>query len=158
MRFPRESFEYTRQADPALYRALNTLAQGMDALQAAQGVSLASGTPASGAAPAPPPAGWIVTAGNGHFNIQISNPAYSGLAPALQHQVASAVNQNFDTNAATAVFTLGYGQTTLDVVDPGVTKYWRLRSRTLGSGWNAWQSYSTASGVTALASGALKTS
>ena len=158
MRFPRESFEYARQADPALYRALNTLAQALDGLQTAQGISLASAAAAAGAAPAPPAAGWTVTAGNGHFLVQIANPAYAGLAPALQHQVASAVNQTFDGNAATTVLTLGYGQTSLDVVDPGVTKYWRLRSRTLGSGWNAWQTYSTASGVTALASGVLKTS
>jgi hypothetical protein len=142
-------------SDPStvnLYQAFTTFAQFMNSLENAVGVNAGSKTSVQSAA-APKQASWKITAaGNGHFVIQITNP--SGTAP-IQHQIASATDQSFDANSNSTMFTLGFGQTTLDIVDPHVTKYFRIQSRTAGSAWNSWLIYANASGVVSLASGAL---
>lgn len=141
--------------DPVSFQAFTDLANFVDALEASIGVHVGAGArqPA-----APPAAAWSVSAANGHYLVQIANPE-SGSAPApLQHQFESATAATFDANAATTTYTLGVGETTRDLVDPGVSKFFRLRSRYPGSAWNSWQLFATAAGVVALASGALKTS
>lgn len=145
--------------DSDLYQALTQLANFSDALESAAGIQVGPGRTSS-SAPAPAAASWQIEAANGHYLIQIVNPvpAGNGLQAALQSQVASATSLAFDANSATTTYTLGIGQTTLDVIDPNVAKYWRLRSRYAGSGWNAWLTYANASGVAALNAGALKTS
>lgn len=147
-------------SNAALFQALNALANHADSLEKAVGVQIVPGTQNSvtNSASAPSAASWAITAGNGHFLIQITNPSLTGVANPVQHQIESAVDQNFDANSAVTAFTLGVGQATLDVIDPGVTKYFRLRSRLVGSGWNSWRMYATSSGVVSLTSGALKTS
>lgn len=148
-------------ADPDsddLFQALTDLANFSDALEQASGQPVNAGTGAT--TPAPATASWTITAANGHFLVQITNPTPSGNAVQgpIQHQIASAVDQNWDANSQMTTYTLGVGEVTRDLVDPGVTKYWRLRSRYPGSAWNSWLTYSTTAGVVALSPGALKTS
>jgi hypothetical protein len=76
----------------------------------------------------------------------------------MQHQIASSTSQTFDPSAGATTYTLGMGETTRDIVDPGVTKYWRLQSRLAGSAWNGWRMYTTSAGVAPVATGALKIS
>lgn len=146
--------------DSSLYQALSDLANHADALEKALGVCVAASATAPVAAAAAPPApvSWSVQAGNGHFLVQIADPAMPGVSAPLLHQLETSLDGNFDANGSVNRYTLGVGQITLDLVDPGVTKYFRLRSRQQGSNWNAWRTFSTKIGVTALASGALKTS
>ncbi|TAN23905.1 MAG: hypothetical protein EPN33_03560 [Acidobacteria bacterium] len=142
-------------SNPLLFQALSTLANQSDALERATGVVL--GAPSGGAAaPAPPPAHWLITANQGHFVIQITTPA-NATAP-VQHQIRSALNQSFNLQASVNIYTLGYGECTRDIVDPNETRYWQLRSRYQGSSWNAWAAYATSYGVVALNAGALRTS
>ncbi|HXR96989.1 MAG TPA: hypothetical protein VN709_04015 [Terriglobales bacterium] len=145
-------------SDGNQFQAFTDLANFVDALEAAIGVRLGSGARAS----APAPASWTITAADGHVLIQISNPTGSGVQPApqpmVQHQIASSASQTFDPSAGTTTYTLGMGETTRDIVDPGVTKYWRLQSRLAGSAWNGWRMYATSAGVVPVATGALKIS
>ncbi|HVA64313.1 MAG TPA: hypothetical protein VNF74_11360 [Terriglobales bacterium] len=141
--------------DSQAYQALTALANFSDALEKAAGVRV--GGTAAAQAPAPAQASWIIAAATGHYTIQITNPAAAG-SVAVQHQVRSATNQQFDANSAVSTFTLGLGQTTLDVVDPNLAKYWQIRSRYQGSAWNNWLTYANASGVVALNAGVLRTS
>ncbi|HEY7855887.1 MAG TPA: hypothetical protein VIC32_05540 [Terriglobales bacterium] len=144
------------------FQAFTDLANFVDALEAAIGIRLGSGARAS----APAAASWTITAANGHFLIQISSPTGSGARPAaqptmqpmVQHQIASSTSQTFDPSAGATTYTLGMGETTRDIVDPGVTKYWRLQSRLAGSAWNGWRMYTTSAGVVPVATGALKIS
>jgi len=144
--------------DPNQYQAFTDVANFVDALEQAAGVRV--GGAASGTTSTPPPAAvsWTITAGNGHFLLQMDAPQETAQQPPVQHQVASATSQAFDAAGAVTTFTCGFGETTRDVIDPGVTKYWRLRSRYAGSDWNAWRTYATSAGVVALSSGTLKTS
>ncbi|HUX66399.1 MAG TPA: hypothetical protein VMV31_02805 [Terriglobales bacterium] len=140
--------------DSQAYQALTALANFSDALEKAAGVRVGS---AAAQAPAPPQASWTIAASQGHYMLQIVNPTSSGSA-SIQHQVRSATDQNFNANSAVSTFTLGLGQTTLDVVDPNLSKYWQLRSRLQGSAWNNWLTYANAGGVVALNAGVLRTS
>ena len=142
--------------DSNAYQAFTVLANFADALEQAIGVRLGANGPSN--APAPAPVGFGVSAGNGHFLIQIDDVAASAVQPPIQHQIASSTSADFADQGAITTYTLGLGETTRDIVDPGVTKFWRLRSRSAGSAWNAWQLYSTAAGVVALSSGTLATS
>lgn len=144
-------------SDSNLYQALVALANFSDGLETATGVRVGqAGSTAQTQAPAPPQASWTITAAQGHYQISIANPA-SVTAP-VQHQLQSASSTNFDADSSTTTFTLGLAQTTLDVVDPNLALYWRLRSRTSGGAWNNWLTYSGTSGVVALNAGALRTS
>ncbi|MGH9482514.1 MAG: hypothetical protein ACRD1L_10545 [Terriglobales bacterium] len=144
-------------SDSDLYQALAGLASFSDGLEQAAGVRGGrAGSAAQTQAAAPPAASWAITASQGHYLIEITNPA-SATAP-LQHQLQSASNTNFDTNSATTTVTLGLGQTSLDVINPNVSLYWRIRSRFQGSTWNTWLLYANAAGVVALNAGVLRTS
>lgn len=138
------------------FQALMDLANFADSLEQAIGARLGAGAATQAAAPLA--SDWAITALNGHYFIEITPPAGSSLLPPVQHQIACANDQTFDVNSSSVVYTLGLGETSRDIVDPGATRYWRLRSRFPGSGWNAWRMYATAAGVTALNSGTLKTS
>lgn len=142
--------------DSDLYQALTALANQCDAIERAAGVVL--GAPqGSQAALAPPPAAqWTITTAQGHYVIQIVNPA-AAAAP-IQHQIRSGLDQNFNANSDVATFTLGLGEATRDIVDPNETRYWQIRSRYQGSSWNPWASYATSYGVVSLNAGALRTS
>lgn len=137
------------------FQAFTALANFCDALEQAIGVRI--GANGSSSVPPPPPAQWTISAANGHYLVQITNPNGSSQAP-IQHQIASSTDVNFDAQGSTTTYSLGVGETSRDIVDPGVTKYWRIQSRHPGSTWNGWRLYSTSTGVTALSSGALKTS
>jgi hypothetical protein len=146
-------------ADPEVRnigQAAQTLANQSDAIEKASGLSIQVGgkaTAANAAVTAPPASSAKVTAGSGHFLVQIAAPGSN--TPMVQHQLRSATDSGFGQNVT--IYTLGFGQLTLDVVDPGVTKYWALRSQLQGSTWNAWALISgPLSG--AFTSGALKTS
>jgi hypothetical protein len=149
------SFAYD-PASLALFQALTQLANFSDALEAAAGVRVGAGGGPS-AAPAPAPASWTIAAAQGHFLVAITNPASAGSTP-LQHEIQSAASTLFDANSAVSDYVLGLGQTTVDIINPNLTLYWRLRSRTPGSAWNSWLLYANASGVAALNAGALRTS
>ncbi len=144
--------------DNDMFQAFTDVANFADALEQAIGQQVGAGQASS--LPTPGSAGWTIAAANGHFMVQITNPAPAAGAsqPPIQHQVASAVDLNFNTNSAVTTYTLGLGELTRDIVDPGVTKYFRIRSRFPGSTWNNWMTYSTAAGVVALSPGVLKTS
>ena len=141
--------------DTNQFQAFTDLANFMDALEKAIGTRVGG---ASASTPAPAAVGWTITAAEGHYLIQIADPSGSGVQPPIQHQIASSAAADFGAAAAVNTYTLGVGETTRDIVDPGVVKYWRLQSRYQGSEWNGWRLYATAAGVVALASGALKTS
>lgn len=138
-----------------LYQALTALANFGDTLEKAAGIR-ATGGSGAGQAGAPAAAAAAITAAQGHYVVQMTNPA-SAPAP-VQHQLQAATSLHFDADSATNTYTLGLGQLSLDLVDPNETRYWRWRSRYQGSGWNAWRTYATASGVVALNAGALRTS
>lgn len=142
-------------SNPPLFQALSTLANQSDALERATGVVLGAPAASSTAAPAPPPAQWLITAAEGHFVIQITTPANA--TATVQHQLRSALNQSFNLQASVNIYTLGYGECTRDIVDPNETRYWQLRSRYQGSSWNAWAAYATSYGVVALNAGDLRT-
>lgn len=142
--------------DANQFQAFTDLANFVDTLEKAIGVRV--GGSANNSAAPPPAVSWTVTAGNGHFLIQIGEAGGTGTQPPIQHQIASSATADFSDAEAVTTYTLGVGETTRDIVDPGVTKYWRLQSRYPGSAWNGWRLYATAAGVVALASGALKTS
>lgn len=142
-------------ANGPLYQALSALANQSDALEKAAGLVLGTSSGSQASSPAPAAAQWTITARNGHFLVQITNPA-SATAP-VQHQVRSGLNQNFDANASVASYTLGFGQTTLDVIDPNEARFWQIQSRYQGSAWNGWSTYTGPSGAMALNAGALKT-
>lgn len=143
--------------DANQFQAFSDLANFVDALEKAIGMRVGSQAAANSVA-APAAVGWTVAAGNGHFLIQIADPAAAGTQAPIQHQIASSETADFSDAGGVNTYTLGVGETTRDIVDPGVTKYWRLRSRYPGSAWNGWRLYATAAGVVALAPGALKTS
>ncbi|MGH8115525.1 MAG: hypothetical protein ACREPS_10810, partial [Rhodanobacteraceae bacterium] len=105
---------------------------------------------------APSTAQWTIAVSQGHYVVQITNPA-SAAAP-VQHQIRSSLDQNFNANSSMVTFTLGLGEATRDIVDPNESRYWQIRSRFQGSNWNSWASYATAYGVVALNAGALRTS
>ena len=142
--------------DPAqtdLYQALTQLANFSDTLEQKAGIRVSA---TGSTAPAPAASQWAIAAAAGHYLIQITPPA-AATAP-VQHQLRSALDQNFDANSSVFTYTLGLGENTLDLVDPNETRYWQMRSRYQGSGWNNWLSYATAAGVVALNAGALRTS
>lgn len=139
----------------SLYQALTALANHADALEKAVGVQVTGGK-SSALLGAPPMASWTITAANGHFVVQITNP--DSAAAAIQHQIRASVSSAFDAASGVATYTLGLGETTRDVVDPNASKYWQIRSRYQGSSWTGWRTYATASGVVALNAGPLKTS
>lgn len=143
-------------SNPPLFQALSTLANQSDALERAAGVVLGGPAAGSAAAPAPPPAQWLITASEGHFVIQITPPA--GATAPMQHQLRSALNQSFNLHASVNAYTLGLGECTRDIVDPNETRYWQIRSRYQGSDWNSWSAYATSYGVVALNAGDLRTS
>lgn len=138
------------------FQALMDLANFADSLEQAIGARVGAGAGVQTAAP--PASAWTITAENGHYRIELIPPSATSLLPPVQHQIACANDRNFDANSSSIIYTLGLGETSRDIVDPGTTRYWRLRSRFPGSDWNAWRLYTTADGVTALSSGALKTS
>lgn len=138
-----------------LYQALTALANFGDTLEKAAGVSATGGSGAAQAA-APAQATAAITAAQGHYVVQMTNP--QNAAAAIQHQLQSAISQNFDANSATNTFTLGLGALSLDMVDPNENRYWRWRSRYQGSAWNPWRAYATAAGIVALNAGVLRTS
>ena len=143
-------------ADSVAWRATTDLANHADALEQSLGVEVLSGQQAGAALrPAPPaPSAWTIAAGSGHFAVALTPPNGAW----VQYELQSAKDTNFNANSSVSDYTLGLGATTLDVVDPGVTKFWRARWRTLGSSWSGWRNYASAGGVVALSSGALKTS
>lgn len=141
-----------------VYQALSSIADGIDQVHSAIGIQPVPGSGSGTAHPAPAPVQFSVTAGNGHFIVTVTNPTVSGIQVPLQHELQSAKDTNFNANSSVTTYTLGVNQLSLDVVDPGVTKYWRIRSRYQGSGWNQWQFYSNSSGIVSLSSGTLKTS
>lgn len=144
------------QPNPVAWRAATDLANHADAMEKSLGLAIVSGQQTNGAVLPPPPApdSWTILAANGHFVATIAPP--SGVW--VQYELQSATDRNFDANSNVSTYTLGLGAASLDVVDPGVTKFWRARWRSLGSSWSGWRDYATASGVSALSSGALKTS
>lgn len=148
------------QADPVAWRATTDLANHADALEQSLGVEVLSGQQAGAALrPAPPaPSAWTIAAGSGHFAVALTPPSGAPQSRWIQYELQSATDTNFNANSNVSTFTLGLGATTLDVVDPGVTKFWRARWRTLGSSWSGWRNYASAGGVVALSSGPLKTS
>ncbi|MGH9475436.1 MAG: hypothetical protein ACRD1C_03785 [Terriglobales bacterium] len=143
-------------SDVNLYQAFVALANQSDALELASGLVLGAPQGSQASAAAPPAASWTIAASQGHFVIQITNPP-SATAP-VQHQIRSALDQNFNANSSMAAFTLGLGETTRDIVDPNETRYWQIRSRYQGSSWNSWSSYATSYGVVGLNAGVLRTS
>lgn len=143
-------------SNAALYQALTALANQADALERTAGVTLGTPGGSQAATAAPAAAQWTITASQGHYVVQITNPAAA--TAAIQHQIRSALDENFNANSTMATFTLGLGEGTRDIVDPNETRYWQLRSRYQGSNWNSWRSYATTAGVVALNAGALRTS
>lgn len=143
------------QSDPTTWRATTDLANHADALEETVGVRILSGQqPQVSGAPVPPaPVAWSITASNGHFSIAFTPPPGAWIQIDLQ----SATDTNFNAHSNVSTFTLGLGAVSLDVVDPGTTKYWRARWRSLGSAWSGWRMYSASNGVVALSSGPLKT-
>lgn len=145
--------------DPAVRsigQAATDLANQSDAIESAAGLAIQVGAKSTAASPsvnAPAATSMTVTVANGHFLVQIAAP--SSNTPILQHQLRSATDSGFSQNVT--VYTLGFGQLTLDVVDPAVTKYWALRSQVQGSTWNQWSLLSGPNGG-AFTSGPLKTS
>lgn len=137
---------------PDLYQALTSLADASDAMESAAGLSL--GTQAQQAPVPAAPSQFAVTAANGHFVLTVSPPAPP---PMVQYEAQSAVDQNWGSGSQISDFLLGFGQGSLDVVDPGATKFWRLRWRAAGSAWSKWLTYSNSQGVVALSSGNLVT-
>ncbi len=151
----RANFAPFAVSDSSQFQAFTDLANFADALERAAGVRI--GANGASNTPAPAPATWTVSALNGHFVVQVTDQPSSATQPPVQHQIASSTSINFDNLAGITTYTLGLGETTRDIVDPGVTKYWRLQSRYPGSAWNGWRLYATSSGVAALSSGPLKT-
>jgi hypothetical protein len=108
----------------------------------------------------PPPSGLTVKGVDGKFEVQITLPqdtqpqtvtlyqASFGFdlnrrrAP-IVHQIQSATGVLFD--AASNVTTYGpTPETSLEVTNPNVTLFWRLRSSYDGVNWNDWQIFSSA--------------
>ncbi|MGH9413014.1 MAG: hypothetical protein ACRD0Y_04665 [Terriglobales bacterium] len=143
-------------SSPALFQALSALANQSDALEQAAGVVLGTSGGSTASAPVPAAAQWVISASEGHFLIQITKSS-AARAP-IQHQLRSALDQSFNANSSLMICTLGFGETTRDIIDPNETRYWQLRSRYQGSGWNSWSTYATSYGVVALNAGALRTS
>jgi hypothetical protein len=149
--------------DPAqvnLFQALSSLANFSDGLEQAAGVTVgASSTSTQAQTPAPAQATWTIAAANGHYMISITNPTVSGQTtqPLIQHTVRSALDQNFNANSSMNTYSLGFGQISIDVIDPNETRYWQIQSRYPGSNWNNWLTYSTSAGVVALNAGNLVT-
>lgn len=151
----REWIEPYAAERPDLYQALTSLADQSDAIEAAAGLLIPATGQAQAATPGPPQA-FSVTAASGHFAVAITPPANTP-PPLIQYQLQSGLDQNWNSASGVATYTLGFGAQTLDVVDPGVTKYWRARWRSVGSAWSGWQTYSGSQGVVALSSGNLAT-
>lgn len=150
-----EQFAYSEDQNTIdLFQALTQLANFSDALESATGVNLSPSSSSQSAAAAAPASGtWSVTGASGQFTVQLT-PDPSVTAP-VQYQIQSAVDQNFDANSSVQSFTLGFGQQTLTIVDPGSTKFFRMQCRTQGSGWSTWLMYADATGVTAVVAGSL---
>jgi len=140
-------------SDTQAYQALTALADFSDRLEQSMGVLVGTGTAAT--LPAPPAAQLTIAASEGHYVVQITNPS-SATAP-VQHELRSSSDLNFNVNSSLATFTLGLGQTSLDVVDPNVPRYWQIRSRYQGSAWTGWRTYANSNGVQALNAGVLRT-
>ncbi|HEY7839188.1 MAG TPA: hypothetical protein VIC54_11385 [Terriglobales bacterium] len=103
--------------DTNQFQAFTDLANFMDALEKAIGTRV-GGTSAS--TPAPAAVRWTITAAESHYLIQIADPSGSGVQPPIQHQIASSTAADFGAADAVNTYTLGVGETTRDIVDPGV--------------------------------------
>lgn len=155
---PRHYFLGLRNQQPEVYHGLNVLMDYVEALAAGMGVEPMPAAQVAAGAAVPPPAaasGFAVNGEDGHYQITIANnPANP--QPVL-HEIASATTMNFDAASEVTV----YGpdaRTQWTVPDPGASKYWRLRSKFLNSGFNPPQyCHAAASGApVAAASGVLR--
>lgn len=154
----RHYFLGLRNQQPEVYHGLNAVMDYVEGLAAQLGVEPAPApqVAAGEAAPAPAPAtGFAVGGEDGHFQIVITNNS-ANPQPVL-HEIASATTTNFDAAGGTTV----YGpdaRTEWTISDPGATKYWRLRSKLLTSGFTPPQYFHAgASGApVAVASGVLR--
>lgn len=145
------------QSDPQTYQGLTALMDYMESLAAAVGVEPAPAAQVASATALTPPlaaSGFSVTGTNGHFQVQVSNN--SANQQPVYHEIACCTTLNFDAPGGLRV----YGpeaRTSWDITDPGATRYWRLRSRFLNSGFNAPQyaRNTGGSGPAAVSSGVL---
>lgn len=157
MPIARHWFLPLRQSDPQTYQGLTALMDYIESLAAAVGVEPAPAAQVASATALTPPqpaAGFSVTGANGHFQVQV-HPNSANQQP-VYHEVASCTTLNFDAPGQLQV----YGpeaRTSWDITDPGATRYWRLRSKFLNSGFNTPQYFRTAngSGPAAVTSGVL---
>lgn len=157
MPLPRQRFLQLRAKDPETYQGISEL---MDYVEAISRTLNLDPRPAPQSAPdsspVPLPASFQVTGADGHYQITVTNhPANS--QPVL-HEIASSSNLNFDLSGAVSI--LGPDpRTSWTVANPASTRYWRLRSSFLGSGFNSPQFFTlpNASGPSAVASGVLRT-
>jgi hypothetical protein len=145
MPIARHWFLPLRQSDPQTYQGLTALMDYMEALAAAVGVEPAPAAQVSSATALTPPqpASFTVTGANGHFQIQVANNSVN--QQPVYHEIASCTTLNFDAPGGLEV----YGpeaRTSWDITDPGATRYWRLRSKFLNSGFNAPQYFRAANG------------
>ncbi len=158
MPLPRQHFLQLRSKDPETYRGISELMDYVEAISRSLNLDpRPAPQTAPDSSPVPLPASFQVTGADGHYQITVANhPANS--QPVL-HEIASSSNLNFDLSGGVAV--LGPDpRTSWTVANPASTRYWRLRSCFLGSGFNApqWFTLPNASGPSAVAAGVLRAS
>lgn len=158
MPLPRQRFLQLRSTDPETYQGISELMDYVEAISRSLNLDprpAPQATPNS--SPVPLPASFQVTGADGHYQVTVTNhPANS--QPVL-HEIASSSSLNFDLSGGVSV--LGPDpRTSWTVANPASTRFWRLRSCFLGSGFNASQFFTlpNAAGPTAVASGVLRSS
>jgi hypothetical protein len=133
----RHYFLGLRNQDPQTYHGLNAMMDYMEAMAAQLGVEPAPAAQVAARASVPPPlpaSGFQVVGVDGHFQIAITDNA-ANLQP-VWHEIASATSMNFD--AASGLLVYGPdARTQWTIPDPASSKYWRLRSKLLGSAFNS---------------------
>ena len=154
----RHLFLGLRVSDPETYQGISELLDYVESLAGQLRLEPRPAAQVSAAAALPPPlpaAGFQVTGADGHFEISIANhPSNQSL---VYHELASSTNRQFDAAGASAVFG-PENRTQWTIADPAAAKYWRLRSKYLGSAFNApiYFTQPGADGPSTVASGVLR--
>ncbi len=137
MPLSRQHFLGLRASDPETWLGVSELMDYVESLAGALQLEPRPAAQVSAAAALPPPlpaAAFQVVGQDGHFVISIVNhPSNQSL---IYHELASSTSRQFDLPGSLAVFG-PENRTHWTIADPAVSKYWRLRSKYLGSAFNA---------------------
>ncbi len=137
MPLARHYFLGLRASDPAAWQGLSELMDYVESLAANLQLDPRPAAQVSPAAALPPPlpaAAFHVAGQDGHFEIAIAN--HPANRPLVYHELASCATPQFDAPGGVTVFG-PENRTQWTIADPAARKYWRLRSKYLGSGFNA---------------------